>query len=51
MTLPASGTISIAQVNVEVGAPAATTRDLNWVRSVTKDLKDLNDRVKTLEAE
>lgn len=36
MTLPASGTISLSHVNVEVGAGAGAKRDLNWVRSITK---------------
>lgn len=35
MTLPASGTISLANVNTEVGASAGTTRALSWVQSNT----------------
>ncbi len=43
MTLPASGTISISQVNTEVGAAATTNRALSWVQSNTVyAYKDLN---------
>lgn len=43
MTLPASGEISIASVNTEVGAAATTSRGLDWVQSNTYyGFKDLN---------
>jgi hypothetical protein len=37
MPTPASGPISISNVNTEVGAAATTARDMAWVRSNTKD--------------
>lgn len=37
MTLPASGTISLSNVNTEIGSAATTARDLAWVKANTKD--------------
>lgn len=37
MPTPASGTISLSNVNTEIGVAATTARDMSWVRSNTKD--------------
>lgn len=43
MTLPASGAVSLGDVNTEIGAAATATRDMYWVSTNTKDtLKNMN---------
>lgn len=37
MTTPASGAISLSNINTEVGAASNTNRSLDWVKTNTKD--------------